>query len=219
MSSRNLAAFDFDGTITRRDTLFGFLRFTFGDAALCRSLAKCVPTVARARLGIGHGDVHPRDAGKIVLLRSLTAGHTPTEMAESGRSYASRLPARFRPDVTARLDWHRAEGHDVVIVSASLKYYLEPLRDRLGLLDVLACEMAVGDAGTLTGELARPNVRGPEKEVRLREWMSTRDRYDTIWAYGNSSGDKELLAMADHATMITKAPLQVSPARTEIDRR
>ena len=57
-------------------------------------------------------------------------------------------------------------------------------------------ELEVGADGALTGALVGPNVRGPEKEVRLRAWLDG-DEPDLLWAYGNSSGDRELLAMAD----------------------
>lgn len=211
MSDRHLAAFDFDGTLTHRDTLFGFLRAAFGDAALARGLVRCAPSVVQARLGRGPGDVHPRDVGKVRLLRSLAAGRDAAMVAEHGESYARSLPERFRPDVLGRLRWHHREGHDVVLVSAGLATYLDHLTDELDLAAVIACELAADDRGLLTGELARPNVRGPEKEVRLREWLAGREPYGTIWAYGNSSGDRELLAMADHATMVTKTPIPAVP--------
>lgn len=219
MGDRQLAAFDFDGTITERDTLFGFLRLAFGETALGRSLLSCALPVAAARLAGTRRELHPRDVGKAALLRSLTRDRSISEVIDAGSSYARQLPARFRPDVLARLQWHRAEGHDIVLVSASLRYYLTPLREELGFVEVLACEMAVDGSGRLTGELARPNVRGPEKEVRLREWMEGRDPYESIWAYGNSAGDRELLAMSDHPTMIGKTPIPPEPVEKQIDRR
>jgi phosphatidylglycerophosphatase C len=211
VSDRQLAAFDFDGTLTHRDTLFGFLRSAFGDVALARGLAACAPAVARARLGRGPAGLHPRDVGKVHLLRSLARGREAATVAAQGEVYARSLPERYRPDVLARLRWHRREGHDVVLVSAGLVTYLDHLAADLDLETVIACELAADDRGVLTGELARPNVRGPEKEVRLRAWIADREPYGTIWAYGNSSGDRELLAMADHPTMVEKAPIPASP--------
>lgn len=215
MSDRQLAAFDFDGTLTERDTLFGFLRAAFGAGAVASALVRCLPTVARARLGRVPDGVHPRDAGKVVLLRSLARGRRADQVAADGATYARSLPDRFRPDVLGRLRWHHEQGHDVVLVSASLCVYLDQLRDELDLVDVIACELAADDRGFLTGELARPNVRGPEKEVRLRAWMAEREPYDTLWAYGNSSGDRELLAMADRALLVGKDPIPVVPASVD----
>lgn len=92
--------------------------------------------------------------------------------------------------------WHRAEGHELVIVSASLRTYLDPFAAAHGFDHVIAVELEADDEGVLTGQLARPNVRGPQKAVRLTEWMGD-DPAELLWAYGNSSGDAELLAMAD----------------------
>ena len=67
---------------------------------------------------------------------------------------------------------------------------------------MLATELAVGDDGRLTGELARPNVRGPEKVRRLDEWLAREGRPAFVWAYGDSAGDRELLARADQAISV-----------------
>ena len=84
----------------------------------------------------------------------------------------------------------------LVIVSASFTSYLDPIAARLGFAAVLATELAVGDDGRLTGELVRPNVRGAEKVRRLDEWLGATapDAGPAfVWAYGDSSGDRELL--------------------------
>jgi HAD superfamily hydrolase (TIGR01490 family) len=94
-----------------------------------------------------------------------------------------------------RLGWHRSQGHEVVVVSASFTDYLRPVADRLGVDAVLATELEVVD-GRLTGRLAGANVRGAEKVRRLETWLG--DEPAELWAYGDSSGDRELLARADH---------------------
>jgi HAD superfamily hydrolase (TIGR01490 family) len=99
-----------------------------------------------------------------------------------------------------RLAWHRAEGHRIVIVSASLDSYLVPLAPRLGVDDVLSCSLGA-DAGVLDGTLVGGNVRGPEKVRRLQQWLD--GEAVELWAYGDSAGDDELLALADHPTRIT----------------
>ena len=109
----------------------------------------------------------------------------------------------------ARVAWHREQGHALVIVSASLLAYLEPFAADHGFDHVIGVGLEVGDDGRLTGRLTGPNVRGPEKEVRLRAWLGDGPR--TMWAYGNSSGDRELLAMADHPTWVTPARRRPGP--------
>ena len=99
-----------------------------------------------------------------------------------------------------RLRWHGGEGHEIVIVSASLDSYLAPLAPRLGVGHVISSSLEVDDHGLVTGRLVGGNVRGPEKASRLQAWLG--DGPIELWAYGDSSGDDELLAMADHPTRV-----------------
>ncbi len=87
-----------------------------------------------------------------------------------------------------------------MIVSASLETYLLPLAPRLGVDHVIACTPEVDRRDVLTGELVGGNVRGPEKVRRLEAWLG--EGPVELWAYGDSSGDDELLARADHPTRV-----------------
>jgi phosphatidylglycerophosphatase C len=195
---RRVAAFDFDGTITQRDTLAGFLLYVGGRRTMARAVARHGVAMVS-----GLNDDAARDAAKEAVLGAVLRGRTEAEVAEAGRRYATQLPARFRRDVVERITWHRDQGHELVVVSASLRYYLDPVADELGFHQVLGVEMAVGPDGRLTGALARPNVRAEQKALRLREWLGDRPATE-LWAYGNSSGDEALLAIADHPTWIGK---------------
>src|SRR5262249_12396536 len=103
-----------------------------------------------------------------------------------------------------RAEWHRDRGDALVIVSASFADYLRPVAEHLRFDAVLATELEVDDHGRLTGRLAGPNVRGPEKARRLDAWIAERhpDEPVTVWAYGDSSGDREMWERADHAIRI-----------------
>src|SRR4029079_10087350 len=112
--------------------------------------------------------------------------------------YAEHVIARqVRPDVRARADWHRAEGHALVIVSASPELYLVPIGRLFGSDAVRGTRLEVDAAGRLSGRLDGRNVRGPEKVARLRAHLG--DGPVQLWAYGDSTGDRELLALADVA--------------------
>ena len=193
-----VAAFDFDGTIARRDTLMPFLASVAGRVAFARAAFTRSPQLTRVALGRGD-----RDAEKEVLIGRLLAGRASADVEAAGVAYADRLWAaqRFRPEMVERLAWHRAEGHRIVIVSASLDSYLGPLAPRLGVDHVIGCSLTA-EHGVLTGALAGGNVRGPEKVRRLQSWLAGESV--ELWAYGDSSGDDELLAFADHPTRITR---------------
>ncbi len=198
---RNVAAFDFDGTLSRRDVLVPFLVRACGVAAVSRAVARAAPGAVRARLGRTTGGVHHRDATKAAILRDLLAGRPASWLEGQGEEFAATLPGRLRAEMVEKVRWHRAEGHRLVLVSASLGAYLRPFARDHGFDHVIAVELAADDAGVLTGEMVGPNVRGPEKETRLRAWLGD-DRPGGLWAYGNSSGDRELLAMADHPVWV-----------------
>ncbi|HET8929439.1 MAG TPA: HAD-IB family hydrolase [Acidimicrobiales bacterium] len=192
-----IAAFDFDRTLTRRDTLIPFL----GRLAGRRRLALAVAAQARRYR-------QDQDAAKLDMLRRLTTGILGDEFDLAGRDYAVGLHHLLRPDMMARLRWHRSEGHRLVIVSASLGTYLRPFGVTLGVDEVLAVELDVAPSGLLTGQVTGGvNTRGPEKARRLTSWLAETvptDATPRIWAYGDSSGDDELLAMADHPVRVTR---------------
>jgi phosphatidylglycerophosphatase C len=189
-----VAAFDFDGTLARHDTLMPFLRQARGTPRL---LQAAVRTAGRAR---------DRDAFKVAAIGHLFRGMAAAELDARGRAYADTLRPLLRPEMLDRVRWHRDSGHAVVIVSASLGAYLRPLAERLGLDAALAVELVTGADGVLTGAVVGElNTRGPQKVARLRTWTDARFGPATpveLWAYGDSSGDEELLAAADHPTWV-----------------
>ena len=190
-TQRVVAAFDFDGTLARGDSLLPFLARAAGRGPLGRALARQWPAIVSALAGRGD-----RDAAKVALVGRLLRGVSAEELAEHGERYAAHLARRLRPNMVERLRWHRDQEHEVVIVSASLAAYLEPLGRELGATSVLATGLEVGDDGRLTGRLQGANVRGPEKVARLKAFLA--GETCELWAYGDSNGDRELLAMADH---------------------
>ncbi len=143
-----------------------------------------------------------RDDEKERVIGRLLAGRTAASVERAGTEYAEALWARrrFRSEALERLRWHRSHGHTIVIVSASLDAYLLPLAPHLGVDHVISCSLEADADGRLTGRLVGGNCRGPEKARRLQTWLG--DDPIELWAYGDSSGDDDLLAMADHPTRV-----------------
>jgi phosphatidylglycerophosphatase C len=201
-----VAAFDVDGTLTTRDCVTPFLRELAGrrlGATLARHPLRVAAAAAR----------RDNDALKELACTAL-AGLDAADVAARGAAYSRRIRgAWMRPDTLARLDRHRALGHVVVLVSASLEPYLDPLGALLGADGVICTRLEVGGDGRLTGRLVGRNCRGPEKAVRLQAWLEERRLGDAVvWAYGDSRGDRELLAFADHAELVKGRRLGDDPA-------
>jgi phosphatidylglycerophosphatase C len=196
---RVVAVFDFDKTLSTRDNVIPFLRAAVGNGRLAGALLTISPRLVVAGLDDGR-----RDAAKVALVRRTLTGYDAGRLEAVSERFADDVFAHhLRPDVVQRVAWHREQGHELVIVSASFANYLNPVAVRLGgFAAVLATELAVGDDGRLTGELAVPNVRGPEKVRRLDEWLARGGRPGFVWAYGDSAGDRELFARADQAITV-----------------
>jgi len=197
-AERVVAVFDFDKTLSTRDNVIPFIRAAVGPARLAWAMLTISPRLVVAAL-----DNSRRDAAKVALVRRTLTGYDAGHLEEVADRFAADVVARhLRPDVGERVRWHRDQGHELVIVSASFSTYLRPIAAELGFAAALATELAVGDDGQLTGELARPNVRGPEKVKRLDEWLEGDRQPAFVWAYGDSTGDRELLARADQGITV-----------------
>jgi phosphatidylglycerophosphatase C len=199
-----VAAFDVDGTLTTHDCVVPFLRRVAGTARLAAGLAarphRLVPALVR----------RDRDALKALSADVVFRGRSVAAVAAEATEFAQAVHRdRLRPDTVATLRRHQADGHTVVLVSASFAVYLHPLARLLGVDHVVATELETDQSGArYTGALEGPNCRAHEKVVRLHRWLDERDSSRArveLWAYGDSSGDRELLADADHGVWVAGA--------------
>lgn len=189
-----VAAFDFDGTLTTRDTLIPFLNYHAGRLGFVRGMTRSLPVLAAYALRLLRNDV-----AKEQLLINFLAGTDLPVLKQAGQLFAEgRLAALMRPEALDRLRWHQAQGHRVVVISASLDIYLEPWARTVGIDHVICTSLESDSAGRVSGCLAGNNCFGPEKLRRLLDSLGDRSGY-ILYAYGDSRGDRELLASADHA--------------------
>jgi phosphatidylglycerophosphatase C len=195
-----VVAFDFDGTLSPRDNVIPFLRHVAGTPA----------TIAACTTGAWHlataGPAHwSRNHVKAEVIDQVFRGRTATDVDDAARTFAADVIDRhLRAEALARADWHRDQGHRLVIVSASLAVYLQPIAEHLGFDAVLATDLEVADDGRLTGRILGENVRGPEKVRRVDAWIDhgLAGASPFLWAYGDSSGDRELWARADRSVRL-----------------
>jgi len=195
-----VAAFDFDGMLSPRDNFVPFLRRFAGTAATAAAFANgAIRLAARGR------EHWSRNEMKAEILEQLVGGREAADLDDTARAFAADVVARhLQAEALERADWHRTQGHRLVIVSASLACYLRPIAEHLRFDAVLATELEVGGDGRLSGRMAGENVRGPEKARRLDAWIARECPGGSpfVWAYGDSSGDKELWARADRAVRL-----------------
>jgi phosphatidylglycerophosphatase C len=201
-----VAAFDVDGTLTHRDCVAPFLRRVGGVRSLVLAFARRPLATVRAGLR------RDRDRLKEVFVGGVLQRRSVADVAEIGRAFAREVErSQLRADTVARLRWHQQMGHRTVLVSASLRMYLDPLATALGVEHVV-CTDVVADAGRYTRVLKGRNCRAAEKVTRLDALLAAHAMADAeIWAYGDSAGDRQLLARADHPVWVRGATLRAVP--------
>ncbi len=191
-----VAAFDFDGTLTRRDTLLPYLWRGLGWPRFLLAVGLSGPWLAAFALRL-----MSNHRAKARLLQASFKGRSEADIAQWTAAFvADYLPAQWQKDMLARLRHHQALGHCCVMVSASPGIYLQAVGRALGMDGVICTELETRD-GALTGRLSTPNCHGEEKVRRLRAWLHGRGFPEPVvlHAYGDSRGDVPLLNLADYA--------------------
>ncbi len=192
-----VAAFDLDGSLTEGGSVWRWLRHIAGSRAVFRA---ALPLSIALMIGAIRSGPWA-DRAKERLFHALLTGRDLDEVRDESRTFAlAHLEHAGRAKVLNRLDWHRAQGHDVVIVSASPQIYVEVVAEALSAQGAIGTRLGVDARGALTGSYLGRNCRGAEKMRRLDEWIEQR-HYETtpvIYAYGNSRGDRRLLKGATY---------------------
>ena len=193
-----IAAFDFDGTLTQRDTLLPFLRRGLGWPRFLGVLLASSPWLIAFAIRL-----IPNHAAKQKLLLVALKNKSTAEMDDWTRQWlANDFPGQLQPWAMARLAEHQQAGHCCVMVSASPDIYLKRVAQQMGFDALLCTEMVVVD-GRLTGLMQTPNCHGEQKVERLQAWVAERfgEPTDAViqYAYGDTSGDKPMLKLAKHA--------------------
>jgi len=191
---RPLVAFDFDGTLTCKDSFTAFLAWRAGPVRWAAGLARLAPAAAAY---LGHRD---RGRVKAAVVREFLKGEARLDLEREAQAFATeQARALLRPD--ALRVWRRWQsyGARLVIVTASPEPIVAPVARGLGADLLIATRLVFDTEGRLTGELDGPNCRGAEKVRRLREAFGDDVRLEA--AYGDTSGDTEMLALADEPGM------------------
>ena len=185
-----VVAFDFDGTLTTHDSYTAFLKWRAGPIRYALGLVKLAPA---ALAYLGH-----RNRGRIkaAATREFLAGVTRERLETDARAFAELMaPRMLRPDAVRT--WRRWSQRNakLVIVTASPEIIVAPFARGLGADMLIGTELSFDARDRVTGAFATPNCRGPEKVRRLQAVFGEEVRLRA--AYGDTSGDTEMLAIAE----------------------
>lgn len=216
---KKIFVFDFDGTLTYADTLLAFIRFACGPVRMLLGFALYAPLLVLMKLKL-----YPNYKAKQKVFAHFFRGMTLARFDALCTAFAQQGEHLLRPAARNFINTVRSEVYAMAIVSASIDNWVRPFAEMYLQSDnsqdnrqdnsqdnrqsnsqdnksslpiiVLGTKVEVDAAGCLTGRFATPNCYGPEKVRRIEAVWPHREQYD-VSAFGDSRGDKEMLAYAD----------------------
>ena len=184
-------AFDFDGTLTRRDTLVEFIRYVKGDKEFLKCFLRYSPQLVAMKLGL-----YPNWKVKRQVFSYCFAGMKEEVFNDFSTRFAQAKSSLMRPAGLEKIRTLLQDGCQVVVVSASVEDWVRPFfGDLSDAIQFLCTRVEVKD-GVLTGRFLTKNCFGKEKVARLRTLYPDR-RAIELTAYGDSRGDREMLDYAN----------------------
>ena len=195
---RNIAVFDFDGTLTTRDSFLTFIKWACGPVSYYVGFLRYAPLLVLMFMHL-----YPNWKAKERIFAHFFKGWQYSWFQALGDEFAAVLDTMRNEPVISRLHEHIDRGDTVYVISASLPEWVEPWCRQLGVNAVLATEIEVNDQGRITGRFKTKNCFGQEKVDRLLKVEPDRETY-VLHAYGDSRGDREVLAFADDGTNVKK---------------
>ena len=186
---KKIYAFDFDGTLTTKDTLLEFIRYAKGTLAFAFGFLRYTHLLVLMKLGL-----YPNWKAKQKVFAHFFKDMTIDDFDAICQKFAASSRHLLRPKGIEAINQALNEGSEVLIISASIDNWVQPFFPEV---KVLGTQIEVKD-GKLTGRFLTKNCYGEEKVNRLKALYPNRQDYH-LTAFGDSNGDKELLAYADES--------------------
>ena len=189
---RKIYAFDFDGTLTTKDTLLEFIRFAKGSGQMFRGFLLFSPLLLLMKLHL-----YPNWKAKQQVFSYFFKGMNIDDFNALCTHFAEQNKHLLRPAGIEKVRQAiEEEQATVLIISASIDNWVRPFFDEIEKkIQVLGTQIETKE-GHLTGQFTTKNCYGQEKVNRLTALYPHREAYELI-AFGDSRGDKELLEFAD----------------------
>lgn len=189
-----LALFDFDGTLYPHDSFTGFMFYVLKKRHTVWRGLKVLPWILAYYLKL-----YPAHRMRPKLYSAMFKDVEIEVIQPLVLQYTNKVLEKLDPALFKQLKKHQQSGHKVVLVSATIDLYLEIIAKALNI--ELICSKVEIKHGKLTGKYLTPDCSCMQKKLRVMEAINLVD-YETIYAYGNSEEDKEMLSLAQHSYMV-----------------
>ena len=189
---KGIAFFDFDGTITTHDTLLEFIKFYKGSIRFYLGFLLNAPWLVAMKLKLMSNQLV-----KEKVLEYFFKNETEENFRNQCALFQKKiLPRLLRNGAIREIEKLKAQEIIVVVVSASPENWIRPWTEFMK-LELIASRLEVKN-GMITGKIVGKNCHGAEKVRRIKEEYNLTD-YAEVYAYGDSSGDKDMLTLAKNA--------------------
>ena len=186
---KKLYCFDFDGTLTYKDTMFLYLKF-YNSSKFNFQFLKHIPLFTLLKMNL-------LDAEKVKksFISSILKGQSKSQIEKKSLQFFDEYyPHIFRENALEFINNIDHSQTDCYIVSASLDIWVKPFAEKFGMK--LLATQAEFKEDVFTGKFLGKNCNGAEKVNRIEEAISG-NKYDKTIAFGDTSGDQEMLDWAN----------------------
>ena len=189
---KTIALFDFDGTITKKDTYIEFIKHCFGSTRTYLGFLLLSPVLVLFKLKLIRNDV-----AKQITFSYFFKGMSEDYYLQKCKSFTAVINQILKPEAMHKIAHHKSEGHQLIIVSASMEDWILPWAKENDFDEVLSTKIEIQN-NQLTGKFATENCHGEQKVIRVKQHIPDfSNKY--FYAYGDSSGDTPLLEFSDEA--------------------
>ena len=193
-SHKNLALFDFDGTLCTKDSFTGFIFYALKKRHIVKQGIKILPWIQAYYLNI-----YPAHAMRPKLFKAMFGDMPSQQILDLALEYSHQLRNQLSSELYQQLLMHQHNEDDVVIVSASLDIYLKDIADLLN-VDLICTQVEIKDQH-FSGEFFTPDCSSEQKKQRILAQYDL-SQYQEVYAYGNSKEDLDMMSLADHRYMV-----------------
>ena len=186
--NKNLALFDFDGTITREDTFLELIKFSKGTTRFYFGMAVLSPVLFLYKINV----LANWRAKEITFSYFFKHENVEAFKQMCHRFSTLRLPHLIRPSALEKIKEHIINNDHVVIVSASSSWWISGWSNAYN-IQLITTQWEVSN-NKITGKINGYNCYGPVKRDLIKATLDIKS-YAHIYAYGDTSGDREMLAL------------------------